>query len=178
MKKVFAVLLAFVVALSLMNATAEASRRHESVGRQIQRVAERNLVRFVDRTMRAHTDNYVNDIYYWHRQQRNRKLQEYRASYNHRNPSPSYNYRNTIPVYNYVIEACNESGRRYAVGGFQMNRALNDTELRCMQKVARALQTGEPIRITSIYERVRIKELCNAAGIVVRDSGRYIYVSA
>ena len=166
-KKLLACLLVLSTLMLGTMQQAEASRHHRSVGRQIQRIAERNLVRFVDRTMRAHIDNYVSDIYYWHRVQRNRRLQEYRAA---------CSYRNVAPTYNYVIEACDERGRKYAVGGFQMSRPLNESELRGMKKVALALQTGEAIKADSHYERRRIIELCRESGISVQTNGSLIYV--
>lgn len=168
MKKLFAILLALVVTIGLMFQTAEASRRHHNdFGRQIQRTIERNAIRFVDRSMRAYTDNYINDVNYWHRQHRNQRLRNYRESLSR-----------SAPVYHYEIVASNGNSQ-YAIGGVIRNRPMNQDEIAVMKMIATAVQTGRPIQAKSNYHRRLIIESAQDLGLNVWKGKNFlVYVSA
>ena len=166
MKKTLSILLALALAIGIMIPAEAANRHHQSIGRQIQRTVEKNLVRFVDRSLRAYTDNYINDVYYWHRQHRNERLRRYKDSISR-----------SAPVYHYEIVA-SSGNSQYAIGGISRQRPMSQDEIAVMQMIATAVQTGRPIQARSNYHRRLIIELAESMGLSVqRGNNFFVYVS-
>ena len=154
-------------------ATPSVAEARDNFGKRLQRQLENNAIRFVDRVLRAHEDNYVSDIRYWHRYERNqqRKLRD-AVNASSRN---GYNVPQTQNVY--VIEAQDTNGERYALAAVTMQREMNAYEKAAMQKLANALKSGNLITPSSYNERRLIKKFARESGTIgYEDVGAKIHV--